>query len=351
MVENYMQYKIDGRGTLILLVLFFGMGTSLYAQKNRYGMKLIEENNVHHLVDEQRICNTLANGCADLPNDVLVPMGVYSPNLIKVEEYINCRTSEYIFKTYPSKNYELNMAVDIPNVKSNKNSLYPFVIWVHGGAWANGSVNAFKNQSQYFASKGIAGVRITYSLKKQGGHFELGMQELNEAVQFVKAHAAEWGLDSAQFGFAGGSAGTPLSALAAMQYSNQGCRLYIGCNGIYDFENNRQGRFCGGTTIKNKYLENIEDFKSISAINHIPDMKKQIPAVILFHGTGDTTISHKQSAALHEEIVAKKGKSELHLYKYYAHAFFNQNASDAYEDVTIKMYDFAIEVFKKSTPK
>lgn len=335
----------------LLIIFLLGFSYSLCAQKNRYGMKLKEENNAHHLVDEQRICEILANGCSDLPNDLHTPKGVYTPNLIKAEEYGNCSTSEYIFKAYPSKNYVLNMAVDIPNVKSNGNSLYPFIIWVHGGAWANGSVNAFKNQSQYFASKGIAGIRITYSLKKQGGHFELGMQELNEAIQFVKAHAAEWGLDSAQFGFAGGSAGTPLSALAAMRYSDQGCRLYIGCNGIYDFENNRQGKFCGGNPIKNKYLENIEDFKSISAINNIPNKKEQIPAVVLFHGTGDTTISHKQSAVLHEAIVAKKGKSALHLYKYYAHAFFNQNGSDAYEDVTIKMYDFANRVFKIATPK
>lgn len=335
----------------LLIIILLGFSYSLCAQKNRYGMKLKEVHNVHHLVDEERICNTLANGCTNLPNDLLVPKGAYTPNLIKTEEYSNCRTSEYIFKSYQSKNYSLNMEVDIPNVKSNNNSLYPFVIWVHGGAWANGSVNAFKNQSQYFASKGIAGVRITYSVKKQGGHFELGMQELHEAVQFIKAHAAEWGLDSTQFGFAGGSAGTPLSALAAMQYSDQGCQLFIGCNGIYDFENNRQGRFCGGTTIKNKYLENIEDFKSISAINHIPDMKKQIPAVILFHGTGDTTISHKQSTALHEAIISKKGTSVMHLYKYYAHAFFNQNASDAFEDVTIKMFEFANKVFKISTQK
>lgn len=333
----------------LLILSLLGFSSSLYAQKkNRYGMKLKEENNVYYLADEKKICKILANGCADLPKDVYKPKKTYKPKLIKAEEYNNCKTSEYIFKEYPSKNYKLNMAVDIPKVKSNGNRLHPFIIWVHGGAWAKGHVRAFQNQSQYLASKGIAGIRITYSLKKQGGHFELGMQELDDALQFVKAHAIEWGLDMTQFGFAGGSAGTPLSALAAMQYSNKGCRLYIGCNGIYDFENNRQGRFCGGKTIKNRYLKNIKDFKSISAISNIPDKQEQVPAVVLFHGTGDTTISDKQSIALHEAIVAKKGKSELHLYRYYAHAFFNRGSSDAYEDVIIKMYDFASKVFEIS---
>lgn len=333
----------------IILFLFVLFSTSiLVAQKNRYGMKLTEENNVYQLTDENRICKILPKECANLPDDILTPKAAYTPNLISAEAYSNCTTSEFVFKEYPSKNYVLKMAVDIPNVTSNKYGNYPFIIWVHGGAWANGSTNAFKNQSQYFASKGIAGVRITYSLKKQGGHFEMGMQELNDAVQFIKSHATEWGLNIKQFGFAGGSAGTPLSSLAAMRYGNQGCRLYIGCNGIYDFENNREGRFCGGNTIKNKYLENIVDYNSISAINNIPTRKEQIPAVILFHGTGDTTISHKQSVALHEAIIGKNGISSLHLYPYYAHAFFNQKASDAYEDVTIKMFDFANKVFERS---
>ncbi|GAB1308872.1 hypothetical protein KH5_15550 [Urechidicola sp. KH5] len=310
-------------------------------------MKLTENNNVYKLTDEKRICKIIPDDCANLPEDILIPKKSYTPILISAEAYKNCTTSEYVFKEYPNENYALKMVVDIPKTPKQSRG-YPFVIWVHGGAWANGSTNAFKNQSQYFASKGIAGVRITYSLKKHGGHFEMGMQELDEAVQFIKSHATDWGLDIKNFGFAGGSAGTPLSSLAAMKFSDKGCKLYIGCNGIYDFINNRQGRFCGGKTLKNKYLENITDLNAISTINHIPKDKKQIPAVVLFHGTADTTISYNQSVAFHKMIIAHEGLSEIHLYPFYAHAFFNKNASDAYEDVTLKMFDFANKIFEKS---
>jgi acetyl esterase/lipase len=333
---------------ILLTILILLCTFSLNAQKNRYGMGLIHEEGMYKLKDEKRVCQIL--DCDHLPDDVCAPYNEYKPELIQDADYSNCTTTEYIFREYSSQDYALNMEVDIPKVKLKKGKLYPFIIWVHGGAWATGSTEAFKNQSQYLASRGIAGVRITYSLKKHGGHFERGMQELGAALRFVKKHADEWRLDTMQFGFAGGSAGTPLSSLAAMQNSGKGCKLYIGCNGIYDFVFNLEGSFCG-SPIKNEYLQKIDDFKSISAVDFIPKEKEIVPAVILFHGTGDITISHKQSVALHEAILARKGISELHLYEYYAHAFFNQNASDAYEDVTLKMYDFAKRIFKVKLPQ
>lgn len=332
----------------ITLLLFLMLTICVFAQKNRYGMKLKEENGIYQLDGKEKYMNILKDDFTGFPEDVNKLYPEYIPEQINPEDYSNCITRKYIFKNYPEKNYVLNMEVDIPKVELKDRKPYPFIIWVHGGGWVNGDHDVFKIKSQYLASHGIAGVRITYSLQKNGGHFEQGMQELEEALQFVKNHTKEWGLDSTRFGFAGASAGSPLSALAAMQNSSKGCCLYIGGNGIFDFVNNRQGRFCGGDTIKNKYLENIDDFESISAINFIPEKKSQIPAVILFHGTADITISHRQSVAFYNKVTAAGGTSELHLYEHYTHAFYNKNRSDACEDVTLKMYDFAKRIFKVS---
>jgi len=332
------------RRYFLVLLFIFTSFISVFAQKNKYGMNLKDDNGSYQLIDKKLYINLLKDDFLSLGNNIYNPYQ-YIPKKINSEDYRRCTTHKYIFKKYPNKNYVLNMEVDLPNVKLKGNELYPFIIWVHGGGWISGNVNVFKDQSQYLASRGIAGVRITYSLQKQGGHFEQGMQELEEALQYVKNHAKEWGLDSTRFGLAGASAGAPLSALMAMKNGDSGCSLYIGGNGIYDFENNRQGKFCGGQKIKSKYLENIKDFKSISAINYISKKKSQIPAVILFHGTGDITISCKQSVEFYNKVKKNGGVAELHLYKNYAHAFLNKNNSDAYEDVTIKMYEFAKRIF------
>lgn len=327
---------------VVLVFCFTVLGNSVHAQFNRYGMRLIGDNSSFQLLNQIEIDEILTDSL-NLPKDLYQLWKGYAPKLIQAEDYTNCTTKAYVFKEYPAKGYSLSLEVDIPKETTNK--WHPFVIWVHGGGWVNGGAGSFKNQSQYLASRGIAGVRITYSLQKQGGRFEMGIQELKSAFQFVKDHAEEWGLDIQKYGWAGGSAGTPLSSLVAIKDSSFECKLFVGYNGLYDFENNRQGKFCGGKEIKSTYLENTNDWHSISAINHIPDMAENIPAVILFHGTGDTTISYKQSEALCDAILQQNGKAMLHFYPYYAHAFFNQNRSDVYEDITIKTYKFAESVF------
>jgi acetyl esterase/lipase len=235
------------------------------------------------------------------------------------------------------------MEVDIPKLS---NGPHPFIIWVHGGGWVNGSANAFKKQSAYLASRGIAGVRITYSLISQGGHFDQGMQELADAFDFIKKHAVEWKLDITSFGYAGGSAGTPLAALTALKHNGNGCRLFIGCNGIYDFEDNLSGNFGSRPSPYLKKYSKKSDRGVISAINYIADKPQNIPAVAVFHGKADFTISYLQSVAFCDSIIKKGGHAEKYIYDLYVHSFFNRGASDMFEDVTMNMYTFAKSVFR-----
>jgi acetyl esterase/lipase len=294
------------------------------------------------LTNASNICPLITGGCAALPADVYTEFAGYVPNLIGDNDYVHCTTTTYTYKTYET--YSLSLEVDIPKLTTGP---HPFIIWVHGGGWTGGSMGNFSNQSKYLASRGIAGVRISYSLVAQGGNFDLGMQELADAFAFVQAHATEWGLDMTRFGYAGGSAGTPLSSLAAMKHNANGnaCKLYIGCNGIFDFQNNLAGAFGSGA---NTYLNTYPTKESrnvISAINYIPGNPANVPAVAVFHGTADFTISYLQSVALCDSVTKKGGRAEKNIYDYYVHAFFNTASSDKYEDVTLKIYSFAKSVF------
>ena len=298
------------------------------------------------LTNASTICPLITGGCAALPADAYLEYAGYVPTFINDNDYAHCTTTTYTYKTYGT--YSLSLEVDIPKLTTGP---HPFIIWVHGGGWTSGSMGNFSNQSKYLASRGIAGVRISYSLVAQGGNFDLGMQELADAFAYVQAHATEWGLDITKFGYAGGSAGTPLSSLAAMKHNATGnaCKLYIGCNGIFDFQNNLAGAFgSGANTYLNAYPTK-ESRNVISAINFIPNNPVNIPAVAVFHGTADYTISHLQSIALYDSIVKKGGRAEKIIYNYYVHAFFNTNGSDKYEDVTMKIYTFAKSIFGTPT--
>lgn len=302
---------------------------------NRYGMDLTGSA-PPYTISSSAVCALL--NCATLPADAFEAY-TYKPILISDSDIKNCKTLKYIFKTYST--HTLDLEVDIP---LGTNSPYPFVIYVFGGGWTGGTSGAFVKQSKYLASRGIAGVRISYSLIADGGTFNLGMQELGEAFAFIKAHADEWKLDMTRFGYAGGSAGTPLASLAAMKHNGNGCKLFMGCNGIYDFVNHLDGSW-GKTS---DYLSEYPTRASrdvISSINFIPKTPDSIPAIAVYHGTGDVTISCLQSIALCDSVVKKGGKADKNIYNYYGHGFFNGGASDMFETITIKMYEFAKSVF------
>lgn len=335
---NLKFYPVRWLKSIFILSVF--VVSTVSAQKNRYGMALSGSPGNYTLTDASKICPLIPGGCENFPADAYEVYAGYQPELISDNDYVHCTTLKYTFKTYET--HSLSLEVDIPKLTTGP---HPFVIWVHGGGWSNGGTSAFVNQSTYLASRGIAGVRITYSVISQGGDFNQGMQELTDAFSFVQAHATEWGLDMTRFGYAGGSAGTPLSSLAAMKHNGNGCKLYMGCNGIYDFQNNLAGSFGSGSS---PYLVDYPSRESrgvISAINYIPENMENIPAVAVFHGTADFTISHLQSVTLCDSVISKGGRAEKNIYDYYVHAFFNRGTSDMFEDVTLKMYAFAKSVF------
>lgn len=334
-------FQTSSAKCMFLLFFLFNCSHSfLFAQKNRYGMALTGSEGNYALKDSAKICPLIEGGCSALPADAYTVLARYKPELISEKDYAECTTLKFTYKTYDT--FSLYMEVDIP--KQSKGP-HPFIIYVHGGGWANGTLTSFQNQSTYLASRGIAGVRISYSLMSQGGTFNKGMHEMADAFEFIKAHAAEWGLDMTRFGYAGGSAGTPLASLAAMKHNGNGCKLFMGCNGIYDFTGNLQGTFGRSSPYLKEYPKQ-ENRTVISPIHAIPEKVANIPAVIVFHGTADFTISYLQSVALCDAVSKKGGRAEKNIYENYVHAFYGKGGSDRYEDITMKMYAFARSVFK-----
>lgn len=243
-------------------------------------------------------------------------------------------TCSYTFVEYTDRT--LKMEIDLPKEGS---APYPFVFYVTGGSWKSGSVNAFRRQSAYMASQGVAGVRIEYSLIEHEADFRMGLSELQAAYDFVAARACELGLDTLRFGYVAASAGTPLAADKAMTL--RGCRFFVGCNGVYDLTDQiEEVKFPEKDT---PYLApySYEQLRELSPVCNIPDNPA---SVALFHGKADKTISSRQSELFYEKVRQKGGRAEIFLYDDARHGFFNYGMSGYHQDVTRKMYSFIISV-------
>jgi acetyl esterase/lipase len=127
----------------------------------------------------------------------------------------------------------------------------PALVGVHGGGWQIGDRKFYTHWGNYFARKGYAVFAIEYRLMKPDVKTWPGaVYDVKAAVQFLRAEAAELGLDGERIALIGDSAGAHLSALLALagsepQFSNQyladrhaatsaEVKAVVGFYGVYD---------------------------------------------------------------------------------------------------------------------
>ncbi len=125
----------------------------------------------------------------------------------------------------------------------------PVIVAIHGGGWQAGSPMTYQHWGPYLAKNGYAVFAISYRLSKPGTKSYPGaVYDVKAAVQYVRANAAELGVDPARIALMGDSAGAHLAALVALagdefstEYRNDphaltasNVKAVVGFYGVYD---------------------------------------------------------------------------------------------------------------------
>lgn len=100
---------------------------------------------------------------------------------------------------------ELQLDIYRPDSKEK----LPAVLIVHGGGWLAGDRTMERPFAQHLAARGFVGVPVSYRLGTPG-RFPAPIHDLKAAVRWLRAHAAEYGIDPARIAAVGGSAGGTL---------------------------------------------------------------------------------------------------------------------------------------------
>lgn len=90
----------------------------------------------------------------------------------------------------------------------------PAIVCIHGGGWANGHRDSHASLAMALAARGYVAVTISYRLSGEAP-FPAAIHDCKAAVRWLRAHADEYGVDVAQIGAIGLSAGGHLCALLA----------------------------------------------------------------------------------------------------------------------------------------
>ena len=326
------------RAILVLLLAIVSCGAVSAQNKqkisNRYSMELVDNGDGTYSLkypDDYQYVNL-----DEVPD--LLTVYEHKP-IASSKHYKQCVSEEYVYKSYPE--YELKLIVD----RAVSEQPAPFVVWIHGGGWAKGNNGAFRVSSQYLAvQKGIAGIRIAYSLVGQPNvKIDVTMEDIEDAVKWVKKHAKELNINPNSFGFCGQSAGAHLSAAAAMTI--KGTKAMVGNAGPYNFLSPNAGVVTRSDKKRQRYFYDLDPdmLREYSPIYMIP--KKNIPATLLFHGTGDRLVDYTQSVEYAEAIEKKGGNVELVVYPYYDHNLHSKR-SDKGNEILRRTAEFFAEHLK-----
>ncbi|MDI2033695.1 alpha/beta hydrolase [Paenarthrobacter nitroguajacolicus] len=87
----------------------------------------------------------------------------------------------------------------------------PTVVWIHGGAWISGAQRDVNPYLQIIAGQGYTTIGMSYPIAPEAT-YPTAVRDINEALAYIKVHAAELNVDTSRIVLAGDSAGAQLAS-------------------------------------------------------------------------------------------------------------------------------------------
>ncbi len=91
----------------------------------------------------------------------------------------------------------------------------PAILLIHGGGWRSGDKVLQRSLAIRLAELGFVAVPVEYRLSPEA-QYPAAVQDLKEAIRWIKVHAADFGVDSSRVAISGSSAGAQLASLVGL---------------------------------------------------------------------------------------------------------------------------------------
>ena len=191
---------------------------------------------------------------------------------------------------------------------------FPAVILVHGGGWIRG--DRAWNMAPLFdplTDAGFASFSISYRLATDFSQIGVAVDDVRQAMKFVREHAPEYDVDPARIALVGESAGAHLASLAALAEP----KWVTAVVSLYS-PNDLETLVRTSTAVPDKIRRAVESggmaeplleyLRSLSPIQHVTS---NAPPFLLIHGTSDSIVPFSQSEKMYERLRAAGVDSEL----------------------------------------
>jgi len=238
---------------------------------------------------------------------------------------------------------QLNLHVFEPEglKKSDKR---PAIVFFFVGGWTGGNAKQFFQQARYFSDRGFVCFSADYRIKSKHKTtpFEC-VKDGKSAIRYVRAHAAELGVDPNRIVASGGSAGGHVAGCTGVIKANEEKgedlkvsslpNLMVLYNPVLD-------------TTKKGYGAKRFKPEQQTDLSLTHQVKKGIVPTLVFHGTADKTVPF-ENAERFGKLMKKAGNECVVIpYEGKGHGFFNgpffrpKSKGETYDQVMKQTEDF-----------
>lgn len=277
--------------------------------------------------------------------------------------------------------YKDDLKLDLYGPTKKVFNTSPVVFFIHGGAWIGGTkaalnFNRINGAVNTLRENGYTIISPNYSLAGKGKSvFPDCVLDVYDAIDWTKANALRYALDTTNLGFVGESAGAQIAMMIAFSDTtlqpgkyrktkfNYVVDLY-GPNDLTDIYNGQTVNLLNASANKISktfgtdfnWQEHVFGFDpssdsvkasemlyNFSPINILRD--NEFP-VLIIHGKNDRIVPVEQSIKLKLELDTLKIPNQMHLLDGVDHNFFNANQEQS-DSIQIWIADFVTRSYKK----
>lgn len=191
----------------------------------------------------------------------------------------------------------------------------PLVVTIHGGSWESGSIKDQAELNYYLAARGYVVAAVGYRFAP-ANPYPAQTEDVNAAIDYLKAHAETIHADPSRIVLVGRSAGGQLALQSAYTKHDPSIRgvvaLYAPTDQKWGWDHPSNPRVYDSWSTLRSFMHGepvqVPDaYRESSAINHVDSTT--IPTLLL-HGRIDPLVSVRQSARL-DSALAAAGRRHL----------------------------------------
>jgi acetyl esterase/lipase len=211
----------------------------------------------------------------------------------------------------------------------------PAIVFFYGGGWSRGTPIQFYPEARHFARRGYVAITVDYRVAAThaGATPFDALADAKSAIRFVRAHAAELGIDPQRVIGAGASAGGHLAAAAlspAFDDPSDDTSVSAQPDALilwYPVIDNGPTGY-GAERIGDRY----PDFSPFHLVERFPP-----PPTLVFLGTKDVHLSVARAQEYQQRVRQTGARCELELFENSPHAFYDyRNPSPSHASLRSK---------------